>query len=51
MYFLHKDSSKGTTIIMKFNSVEKAKQKKIEMEDLDAQNGYWYNIYFITKLI
>ena len=50
MYYLHEDSPSGTTIIEKFNSVEKAKQKKLEMENLDAENGYWCN-YFITKLI
>jgi len=50
MYYLHEDSPSGTTIIEKFKSVEKAKQKKLEMENLDAENGYYCN-YFITKLI
>ena len=54
MYFLHEqrydENNMQTTIIKKFKSVEKAKQKKLEMEKLDAENGYWCN-YFITKLI
>ena len=54
MYFLHEqrydENNMQTTIIRKFKCIEKAKQKKLEMEKLDAENGYWCN-YFITKLI
>jgi hypothetical protein len=54
MYFLNEQrydtDNMQTTIIRKYKSVEKAKQKKLEMEKLDSQNGYLCN-YFITKLI
>lgn len=54
MYFLHEQrndkNNMQTKIICKFNCIVEAKQKKLQMEKLDSENGYWCN-YFITKLI
>lgn len=54
MYFLNEQrydkNNMPSTIIGKFKCIEKAKQKKLQMEKLDAENGYLCN-YFITKLI
>lgn len=52
MYYLHEqrydENNMQTTIIRKFKCIEKAKQKKLQMEKADKE--YWCN-YFITKLI
>ncbi len=46
MYYLQSTYSDGTATIIKFNSLEKAKQKKIDLNKLMPE-ARW----FITKLI
>ena len=50
MYFLTEQSPNGLSIIGEFNCIKDAENKMIEMENLDADNGYWCT-YFVTKIV